>query len=53
MAGVCLPTEIRILLAGVSEEREVVFSEAISERMVIAWASWPCGRWGRWMSIIE
>ena len=51
MAGVCLPTAIRILLAGVREEREVI-SEQISERMVIAWASWPSGRKGRWMSII-
>ena len=46
MAGVCLPTEIRILFAGVREAREVgvVSSEEISERMVIAWASWPWGR---------
>lgn len=44
MAGVCLPTLIRILFAGVREERDLVSSQEISERMVIAWASWPAGR---------
>lgn len=52
MAGDCLPTAMRILLAGVREEREGDRSEDISERMVSAWASWPWGRKGRWMSII-
>ena len=43
MAGVCLPTEIRILLAGVRGARGGASVE-ISERMVVAWASWPWGR---------
>lgn len=42
-AGVCLPTERRILLAGVRELRDEVALE-ISARMVMAWASWPAPR---------
>lgn len=45
MAGVCLPTEMRILLAGVRPVRSRM-PALISVRIVIVWASWPSRRKG-------